>query len=117
MSSHTHEHPATATHTVKDPVCGMDVDPNASEHTAMHDGSTYFFCSAHCKATFEANPHEYTGMADASHAGLDHIAAASSVPEGEVAEWTCPMHPEIRQAGSRVVPHLRDGAGAGDGDR
>lgn len=42
----------------KDPVCGMTVD----EKTAFksdHEGATFYFCSAQCKKTFDANPHKY----------------------------------------------------------
>lgn len=79
MDSHTR-----ATHTVKDPVCGMDVDPSAAENTTTHGGSTYVFCSAHCKARFETSPDQY-------------LAGPAQDAPGEVAEWTCPMHPEIRR--------------------
>jgi RND family efflux transporter MFP subunit len=44
----------------KDPVCGMEVDakaPNALK--TQYRGKTYFFCSEHCKKTFEANPGKY----------------------------------------------------------
>lgn len=39
-----------------DPVCGMTVDPRSAAGSATHDGKTYWFCSAHCLAAFEANP-------------------------------------------------------------
>src|SRR6476646_1672297 len=41
---------------VKDPVCGMDVDPHAARHRAEHGGRTYYFCSAGCRTKFEADP-------------------------------------------------------------
>src|SRR5215213_9154481 len=115
MSRHTHIHPATTTDTVKDPFCGMGLDPSATKHTATHDGSTYFFCSAHCKAKFEVNPDQYTALAGGDHAGRDHAGhdhaahdqggeAVDVVAEGEVAEWTCPMHPEIRRPGPGPCP-------------
>jgi hypothetical protein len=31
---------------VKDPVCGMTVDPAQTEHSFEHSGQTYYFCSA-----------------------------------------------------------------------
>ncbi|MDR7253373.1 Cu+-exporting ATPase [Nocardioides sp. BE266] len=90
--------------TVKDPVCGMDVNPATSTLTAMHDGETFHFCSAGCQAKFEANPDQYAGHT--GHTGHDHAAgAATEVPAGvEVAEYTCPMHPEIRQPGPGSCP-------------
>ncbi|MHB1206362.1 MAG: heavy metal translocating P-type ATPase [Rhodospirillaceae bacterium] len=79
-------------HTVKDPVCGMDVDPHTTKHHAAHGGTTYYFCSAGCRAKFEAAPRKYL---------------AASVPakaETKDAIYTCPMHPEIRQAGPGSCP-------------
>src|SRR5665213_3056773 len=44
----------------KDPVCGMTVDRNAGGPTSERHGRTYYFCGAHCKHTFDANPEAYT---------------------------------------------------------
>jgi xanthine dehydrogenase accessory factor len=45
-----------------DPVCGMTVTVGpATEHT-VHDGEDVYFCSAHCKARFEAEPDRYSGL-------------------------------------------------------
>jgi Cu+-exporting ATPase len=41
-----------------DPVCGMKVDEKTSEK-ATYDGKTYYFCSAACKETFNADPAQY----------------------------------------------------------
>ena len=43
----------------KDPVCGMNVDEKKAAGTAVHEGKTYYFCSAGCKATFEKAPAKY----------------------------------------------------------
>jgi xanthine dehydrogenase accessory factor len=37
-----------------DPICGMTVAVARAEHTLEHDGTTYCFCSAHCRKKFEA---------------------------------------------------------------
>ncbi|MEO8108222.1 MAG: heavy metal-binding domain-containing protein, partial [Actinomycetes bacterium] len=74
----------------------MDVDPEASEHTASHDGERFYFCSAGCRAKFETNPDAYAG-----HTVGGGPAVA---PGSEVAEYTCPMHPEIRQTGPGSCP-------------
>jgi xanthine dehydrogenase accessory factor len=47
--------PATAT----DPVCGMTVTAGASGRPLVHDGTTYFFCSAGCRDRFAAAPQTY----------------------------------------------------------
>ena len=44
---------------VTDPVCGMRVDPATSKHRTEHGGTTFHFCSAGCRAKFEANPDKY----------------------------------------------------------
>ena len=81
--------PATA---VKDPVCGMTVDPATSKHRFDHAGTTYHFCSAGCRTKFEADPAGYLGPKK---------AAAPAKPG---AVYTCPMHPEIRQIGPGSCP-------------
>jgi heavy metal translocating P-type ATPase len=87
--------PDLTTPPVKDPVCGMDVDPVASDHHREYDGFAYHFCSAHCQAKFDADPAEYVGPQ-----GGDPEPAAP----GDPMEYTCPMHPEIRQPGPGACP-------------
>lgn len=44
---------------VKDPVCGMDVNPEIAQAqglTAEHDGQMYFFCGPGCKLDFADDP-------------------------------------------------------------
>ena len=46
-----------ADQTVKDPVCGMDVD---EKHDSIsHDGKKYYFCCASCKWAFEKDPQQF----------------------------------------------------------
>ena len=91
---HDHGGQANGEHRVKDPVCGMWVDPHTSEHRAEHNGQSYYLCSAGCREKFLADPAHY----------LDPSIAArpKSVPEGTI--YTCPMHPEIRQVGPGSCP-------------
>jgi len=42
-----------------DPVCGMEVTSDTAEDTVEYQGRTYYFCSADCRETFEANPEKY----------------------------------------------------------
>src|SRR3989442_3129620 len=39
-----------------DPVCGMSVDEKTAPATAVHNGTTYYFCAPGCKRTFEKDP-------------------------------------------------------------
>jgi uncharacterized protein len=44
----------------KDPVCGMTVDRRGANPSSRHHGRTVYFCGAHCKHTFDADPEAYT---------------------------------------------------------
>ena len=45
-----------------DPVCGMTVDVATARNVAMHEGRTYYFCSAGCRAAFEADPAKFVAV-------------------------------------------------------
>ena len=56
--------PATVvTDTERDPVCGMSVAVGAATHQADAGGRTYYFCGAHCRDRFLAEPHTYAAAA------------------------------------------------------
>jgi Cu+-exporting ATPase len=44
---------------VKDPVCGMKIDPAKAQFKSEYEGKTYYFCSADCKTKFDASPAQY----------------------------------------------------------
>ncbi len=105
--AHDHGHDHAAAHgrsqgadsrptdgSVIDPVCGMTVDPASAKHQADHDGGTVYFCSARCREKFVADPQAY----------LDPQRKAQAAPAVEGAIHTCPMHPEIQQAGPGSCP-------------
>lgn len=56
VHGHGGGHEAGARH--KDPVCGMDVDPEQG-YGKMHEGTLYRFCSRRCLDAFEAEPVRY----------------------------------------------------------
>jgi P-type Cu+ transporter len=94
---HAHADPAAGT--VKDPVCGMTVDPQAAKHRTTHAGASYFFCSAGCRQKFEADPDRYLAPKSAAP---HSVAKAPPVPAGTI--YTCPMHPQVRQVGPGSCP-------------
>ncbi|UXN61761.1 heavy metal translocating P-type ATPase [Phyllobacterium zundukense] len=49
---------------VRDPVCGMIVDPKANKPTAEHGGRLFHFCSAGCQSKFTAEPEAYLEAID-----------------------------------------------------
>ena len=94
MATHEqHQHEQHSSDVV-DPVCGMTISPADAVGTVDHNGQTYYFCSDTCLQQFRENPaafvvakpHPVTTAADAD------------------AEYTCPMHPEIRQKGPGSCP-------------
>ncbi len=96
MSEHHHrqDHAGRASGMAIDPVCGMSVDPAKTIHHARHEGHDVHFCSAGCRAKFEADPDRYLGKAPAT--------PPPPAPPGTV--YTCPMHPEVRQEGPGACP-------------
>lgn len=50
--------------TVKDPVCGMEIDPARAAAKEEVAGKTYYFCSGSCHAQFRARPDHYAKAAD-----------------------------------------------------
>lgn len=44
---------------IKDPVCGMEVDPETAAARRDHMGQSFYFCSTQCADTFDADPHKY----------------------------------------------------------
>lgn len=77
---------------VKDPVCGMLVDPHNAKHRFEYHGEIWYFCSSRCQEKFEAEPQTYLG----------EKVPAKAAPAGTF--YTCPMHPEIHQEGPGDCP-------------
>jgi len=45
--------------TVKDLVCGMEIDPATAAGSDEYEGTTYYFCSQSCLDSFKADPQKY----------------------------------------------------------
>ena len=60
-ASHQHHH---AHAVVRDPVCGMEVDPQSDAPTAAHEGEDYHFCSKGCLNKFLAAPADFVSAED-----------------------------------------------------
>ncbi len=111
---------------VKDPICGMMVDPLHAAGTYEHKGQTYYFCSTHCVKRFGSDPGgflkgqyeqsiEAHGVTETTTyicpmcpgVEADKPSACPKCgmalePEMAVApatktEYVCPMHPEVVQ--------------------
>nr|WP_145392863.1 heavy metal translocating P-type ATPase [Stieleria neptunia] len=104
----------------KDPVCGMNVQSGQARHTE-YQGTSYFFCSEGCQKKFEADPagvlaaraekESTQAMSDSDplspgghESGASESTGADDTLERSTAIFTCPMHPEIEQAGPGDCP-------------
>lgn len=45
--------------TVRDLVCGMDVNPKTAAGKSEYKGQSYYFCSSGCKKAFDKEPEKY----------------------------------------------------------
>jgi P-type Cu+ transporter len=99
MSHAEHHHPPPPdAATVRDPVCGMNVDPATTHRRHDYQGKTYYFCADKCLDEFRADPASF----------IEQPAAAAPAPppraEAGPVEYTCPMHPEIIRSGPGSCP-------------
>jgi P-type Cu+ transporter len=113
---------------VKDPVCGMTLEEKDAAAKNDYHEKTYHFCSMSCKDKFEEDPGFYAGERKADDKEHGHAAKPRPIPENKKqpltscptcdrvllpdephkhtfkAEYTCPMHPEVRQTGPGACP-------------
>ena len=89
----SHQYAVRSDTEVVDPVCGMTISPADAVGQVNHQGQTYYFCSESCLNQFRANPSRFLGATKAT--------PTSTTAE---AEYTCPMHPEVRQKGPGACP-------------
>lgn len=70
-----------------DPICGMSVDPSTNPPTRERGGTTYYFCSEHCAAIFDAQHDPETvhtkenDMIDLPPSAVDPICSMTVTPD------------------------------------
>ena len=79
---------------VKDPVCGMTVDPAKAAATVDHNGTSFYFCGQGCAAKFRAEPEKY----------LNPGPRAAPSKSEQHTEYICPMDPEVSRMGPGSCP-------------
>jgi len=107
--------PSASASSVRDPVCGMQVNPSRNAGSFEFSGLAYYFCSRGCLEKFKADPEKFlANPPEHAHAhtrvpsplvGISSLGAAkppapsvalassSSAPAAQ--SYTCPMHPEV----------------------
>jgi len=68
--------------TKKDPVCGMEIDPDTVFASREHMGQKFYFCSEDCVGKFDTDPHRYA-MATSATTGVN--------PELSLAQLNIPI--------------------------
>lgn len=112
---------------IKDPVCGMMVDPTTARGGSyIYQGQTYYFCNPKCNERFQAEPGKYLdpsykpgGMGVMVQLGAKPVmigAAPTHIPHPSLADGTakaleakgpayvCPMCPEVRSGVPAACP-------------
>jgi YHS domain-containing protein len=84
---------------VRDPVCGMMVDPDTAAATATHNSRDFYFCSEECGRAFQDDPEVYAGKEqEEPYTTKGFTAPNSDRPEAE--DWsTSPRR--TRETGAR----------------
>ncbi len=79
---------------VRDPVCGMMIEPQDAVSHQEYRGQTYYFCNPSCAERFAGKPEQYLNPAA--------VAPDSEVHAG--VEYICPMDPEVHKIGPGACP-------------
>ncbi|MCA0454011.1 MAG: heavy metal translocating P-type ATPase [Chloroflexi bacterium] len=88
----------------RDPVCGMEIDPQSAVAFREHAGQTFYFCSQQCADAFDADPHRYNSSESheqpvlMSSNGHSHLALAMTHVELPVTGLHRSGGPALEQA-------------------
>ncbi len=106
---------------VRDPVCGMEIGPEAAADSAEYAGRTYYFCSPDCAARFKSDPESYAApeQAEPSPASEQAVevvpSATTGFPQGAqkvrmelpIEGLDCPVCAENIRKALLAVPGVR----------
>src|SRR5579863_2374678 len=99
--------PSTSATAVKDPVCGMNVNPATAKHQLKHAGKPYYFCCGPCSEKFKADPDKYLLKPALPHSsGLVTLGRPVARPApapvissaSHQGSYVCPMCPKVRES-------------------
>ncbi len=97
--------PSTSATAVKDPVCGMNVNPATAKHHLKHAGKPYYFCCRPCSEKFKADPEKYlikpalphsSGLVTLGKPAIRPVPSISSASDR--GSYVCPMCPKVRES-------------------
>ena len=82
----------------RDPVCGMQVNPDKTKYVHDHAGKRYLFCCAGCRSAFINDPDQFLSGSDR----LKESVAESGSAEGTI--FVCPMCEGVQALGPGACP-------------
>jgi P-type Cu+ transporter len=101
------QNPEKSATAVKDPVCGMTVNPSTAKASIEHAGKTYYFCCPHCAEKFKAAPEKYLNPSAPAPAMIQigapkpKAAPLAAPPQPQPvasASYVCPMCSEVKES-------------------
>lgn len=100
----------------RDPVCGMEVEPERASGCYDYHGQTFYFCAKVCEARFIADPERYL-QAGANPPGMGLVslgrrpmsqrgigASLKLPPAAKNSRFICPMCPAVESPGPGACP-------------
>ncbi len=81
---------------VRDPVCGMMVEPRSAAGHYEYAGTTYWFCHPRCEERFRHDPDGYLSGT--------HRQSMDEAPAGSDARYICPMCPDVESETPAACP-------------
>jgi YHS domain-containing protein len=91
----------------RDPVCGMNVDPNTAAAKVEYAGKTYYFCAPGCAKRFQQAPEEYLQPTKLQTAASSFVNLRSSSKSSTAAVPTSKAERQSKHEVS-VVPTAGD---------
>lgn len=88
---------------MRDPVCGMELDPRQAGATAEHEGRLYYFCSKACQAKFKQQPAVFTRVAPGMRLTVGVMGSAGANLSAEISERAYQLGRIIAQRGLILV--------------
>ncbi len=100
---------------VKDPVCGMEIEPASAFAARQHKGQTYHFCSENCVKQFDTAPEKYALAVPSATTGLAEGASGAVRLELPVRGLSRSGGPALAQALHSVPGVSKVNVNAGSG--
>ena len=105
--------PSKSATVVKDPVCGMNVNPATAKHHLEHAGKSYYFCCGHCAEKFKVDPKKYltqsksqssSGLVTLGTPAIGPAPAPVALSAAKPGNYVCPMCPKVRESKAGPCP-------------